>query len=207
MKCAHMQHEMCEQGVCAVCCSVLQCVAVCCSVVQCVAVCCSVLQCVAVCCSVLRCLWDVKGMCWEVPICNMRRVGRQHEVCILCTVYRCVAMCCSVLQCVAVCCSVLQCVAMSMGCEGDVLRGAHMQHATCGKAAWSLSTIYSIQVCCSVLQCVAVCCSVLQCVAVCCSVWWYEIKHIKCPFCAQRRHESWRMHNACIRASRVIIYV
>jgi len=33
--------------VCAVCCSVLQCVAVCCSVLQCVAVCCSVLQCVA----------------------------------------------------------------------------------------------------------------------------------------------------------------
>ena len=33
---------------CAVCCSVLQCVAVCCSVLQCVAVCCSVLQCVAV---------------------------------------------------------------------------------------------------------------------------------------------------------------
>jgi len=39
---------------CAVCCSVLQCVAVCCSVLQCVAVCCSVLQCVAVCCSVLQ---------------------------------------------------------------------------------------------------------------------------------------------------------
>jgi len=39
--------------ICAVCCSVLQCVAVCCSVLQCVAVCCSVLQCAAVCCSVL----------------------------------------------------------------------------------------------------------------------------------------------------------
>jgi len=48
---------------CAVCRSVLECVAsalqrvaVHCSVLQCVAVCCSVLQCVAVCCSVLQCV-------------------------------------------------------------------------------------------------------------------------------------------------------
>jgi len=51
---------------CAVCCSVLQCVTVCYSVLQCVtvwysvlqcvAVCCSALQCVAVCCSALQCV-------------------------------------------------------------------------------------------------------------------------------------------------------
>jgi len=34
---------------CAVCCSVLQCVAVCCSLLQCVVVCCSALQCVVAC--------------------------------------------------------------------------------------------------------------------------------------------------------------
>jgi len=94
---------------CAVCCSVLQCVAVSVamssgqpkkrqglctpiapiySVLQCVAVCCSVLQCVAVYCSVLQCV-------------SLRVVE--------CLVV-CVAVCCSVLQCTAVCCSVLQCV-------------------------------------------------------------------------------------------------
>ena len=73
---------------CAVCCSVLHCVAVCCRVLQCVAVCCSVLQCLAVCCRVLPC----------VAVC--------------CSVLQCVAVCCSVLQCVAVCCSVLRCVAV-----------------------------------------------------------------------------------------------
>ena len=78
---------------CAVCRSVLQCVAVCCSalksemscsamassrqdlccsVLQCVAVCCSVLQCVAVCCSALRC----------VAVCGKSHVyaPRQHTL-------------------------------------------------------------------------------------------------------------------------------
>jgi len=84
---------------CAVCCSVLQCVAVCCSVIAwdtrsngksvyllCSKMC-SVLQCVAVWCSVIA--WDTRS--------------NGKSVYLLCSKI------CSVLQCVAVCCSVLQC--------------------------------------------------------------------------------------------------
>ena len=62
------------QQLCAVRCSVLQCVAVCYSALPCVAVCCSVLQCAAVYCSVLHC------------------------VAVYCSVLQCIAVCRSVLQ-------------------------------------------------------------------------------------------------------------
>jgi len=78
---------------------VLQCAALCCRVLQGVAVCavcCSVLQCVAVCCSVLQCV----AMCARTQAAPYISGGRnQHTP--LCVAVRCSALCC-----VAVCCNV-----------------------------------------------------------------------------------------------------
>jgi len=100
--------------ICAVCCSVLQCVAVCCSVLpyvavschvlQWVAVCCRVLQCAAACCSALQCV----AMCCSVLPCVAVCCSALQRVVVCYSVLQRVAMCCSVLQCVAVCCSVFQ---------------------------------------------------------------------------------------------------
>ena len=59
------------------------------------AVCCSVLQCVAVCCSVCAaCLYcEISNMCVD-RYCKVRHMHIRHV---------CVTVCCSVLQCVAVC--------------------------------------------------------------------------------------------------------
>jgi len=94
---------------CAVCCSVLQCVAVCCSVLQCVAVCCSVLQCVAVC---WLCVYWRKRECAcssgttadAATHCNIL----QHTASHCNTLQQCEAVCCSMLQCVAAHCNILQ---------------------------------------------------------------------------------------------------
>ena len=86
---------------CAVCCSVLQCVAMCCIVLHCAAVCCSVLQCVAVCCSLLQCVAvcssvlqrvadDDKQLVETAQVREGKTVGRVY--CVL----QCVAMCCNV---------------------------------------------------------------------------------------------------------------
>jgi len=108
---------------CAMCCSVLQCVAVCCSVLQCVAVCCSVLRCVGVCWSVLECVAVCCSMSQCVAHNKLQHTGTHprpyvpqlwdllQRVAACCSVL-CVAMCYSVLRCIAVCCSVLQCVAV-----------------------------------------------------------------------------------------------
>jgi len=69
------------------------------------AVCCSVLQCVAVCCSVST--THVPSLCSRTPI----DLCIYCAVC--CCVLRCVAVCCGVLRCVAVCCGVLRCLSLS----------------------------------------------------------------------------------------------
>jgi len=144
---------------CAVCCSVLQCVAVCCSVLQwksrtkC-AVCCSVLQwksqtkC-AVCCSVLL----------FVPV---RHIYIHIRVCVAVCVLQCVAVCYSVLQCVAVCCSETY-IYPYIHAHIHTLVHIEKMSRECSKISDEMrSVLQRVAVCCSVLQCVAVCCSVLQ---------------------------------------------
>jgi len=164
--------------ICAVCCSVLQCVAVCCSVLQCWAVCCSELKCSVMCCNVWQCvLWCGASLISLLVL----FLAPSHRICVVCYhVLRRVAACYSVwqrvfifstsrivyphpdaqnvrrvLQWVAVGCSVLQ-----MCCR-------------------------CVAVCFSVFQCVVVCCSVFQCVAVCCGVLqcWSSLKSSHCESC------------------------
>ena len=101
----------CMVRVCAVCCSVLQCVAA----SQCVAVCCSVLQCVAVCCSV-----SLHGT-------RIRSVLQRFAVC--CSVSHCVAVCCSLsLHGTRVCWNATRCHVQRTATHCSTLQHTATQH-------------------------------------------------------------------------------
>jgi len=93
----------------AMCSSELQWVAECCTIdraSEC-AVCCSVLQCVAVRCSVLHGREGKNVRVSTPPVCGPGLIRMISAV--WCSLLQYVAACCSVLQCAAVCCSVLCC--------------------------------------------------------------------------------------------------
>ena len=145
---------------CAVCCSVLQCVAACCSVLQCAAVCRNVLQCVAACCSVLRCV----AVCCSVAQCVAVGCSALRCDAVWCSVLQCGAVRCSGVQCVEVCC-VLQCGAVwCIAVQCGAVRCSAVQRVAvrvcygCGGrgARKNLVDILKSQL----LQCVTACCSV-----------------------------------------------